>query len=76
MAATALLFGGAAATAWAGDSHDTLPGADTALVQVFVNSEADVDKLSAKYDLAEYKRSRTTARSSSTSTSTPRSAPS
>ena len=55
VAATALLSG-AAGTAWAGDSHDTLPGADTALVQVFVNSEADVDKLSAKYDLAEYKQ--------------------
>ena len=55
VAATALLFGGAG-TAWAGDSHDLLPGADTALVQVFVNSEADVDKLSAKYDLAEYKQ--------------------
>ena len=55
VAATALLFGGAG-TAWAGDSHDMLPGADTALVQVFVNSEADVDKLSTKYDLAEYKQ--------------------
>ena len=56
VAATALLLGGAATSAWAGDSHDMLPGADTALVQVFVNSEADVDKLSAKYDLAEYKQ--------------------
>ena len=55
VAATALLLG-ATAPAWAGDSHDMLPGADTALVQVFVNSEADVDKLSAKYDLAEYKQ--------------------
>ena len=55
VAATALLLGGAG-TAWAGDSHDMLPGADTALVQVFVNSEADVDKLSSKYDLAEYKQ--------------------
>ena len=55
VAATALLLGGAG-PAWAGDSHDLLPGADTALVQVFVNSEADVDKLSATYDLAEYKQ--------------------
>ena len=55
VAATALLLGGAG-TAWAGDSHDLLPGADTALVQVFVNSEADVDRLSATYDLAEYKQ--------------------
>jgi hypothetical protein len=55
VAATALLFG-AAGTAWADDSHDLLPGADTALVQVFVNSVADVDWLSAKFDLAEYKQ--------------------
>jgi hypothetical protein len=47
-----LLFGSAGVAA----ANDTLPGADTALVQVFVDSEADVDKLSAQgFDLAEYK---------------------
>ncbi|MDA0160361.1 M14 family metallopeptidase [Solirubrobacter ginsenosidimutans] len=55
VAAAALLLGGAG-TAWADDSHDVLPGSDTALVQVFVNSEADVEKLSAEFDLAEYKQ--------------------
>ena len=55
VAAAALLLAGAG-NAWAADSHDLLPGSDTALVQVFVNSEADIDKLSAKYDLAEYKQ--------------------
>ncbi|WP_053225646.1 M14 family zinc carboxypeptidase [Solirubrobacter soli] len=54
MATTAALLFGSAGIA---SANDTLPGSDTALVQVFVDSEADVDKLSASgYDLAEYKK--------------------
>ena len=44
VAATALLLGGAG-TAFADDSHDTLPGADTALVRVTVPNQAEVDRL-------------------------------
>src|SRR4051812_2447070 len=50
-ASALLLFGAQTAVA-----SDTLPRSDTALVQAWVNSEADVDKLSSKYDLAEYKQ--------------------
>jgi hypothetical protein len=52
MAAVGLMLGGAASAA----ASDTLPGSDTSLVQVWVNSEADVDRLSTSYDLAEYKK--------------------
>ncbi len=52
MATAALLFGaGGPALA-----SDELPDADTALVQVFVDSETDVGALSERYDLAEYKQ--------------------
>jgi hypothetical protein len=53
VAASALLFtGGGLAYA-----SDNLPAADTSLVEVYVNSEADIDQLVADgYDLAEYKR--------------------
>ena len=51
--ATAALLLSAGGTAFA---DDTLPGSDTALVEVYVPSEADVDKLAQSYDLAEYKR--------------------
>ncbi len=51
--ATAALLLGAGGTAFA---DDTLPGSDTALVEVYVPSQADVDKLAQSYDLAEYKR--------------------
>ncbi|MBE2318009.1 chitobiase/beta-hexosaminidase C-terminal domain-containing protein [Solirubrobacter sp. CPCC 204708] len=53
VAASALLLsGGNLAFA-----HDEIPSSDTALVEVYVNSEADVDALvSAGFDLAEYKR--------------------
>jgi hypothetical protein len=54
LAATAALVLAGTGTAFA-DEHDLLPGAEDALVQVFVDSEADVDKLSSTYDLAEYK---------------------
>jgi hypothetical protein len=55
VAATALLLGGAGA-AYADDSHDTLPGGDTALVRVTVPSQADVDRLlNSSYDVVEYK---------------------
>jgi Zinc carboxypeptidase/Chitobiase/beta-hexosaminidase C-terminal domain len=57
LAATVALVLGSAGAAFA-DEHgvaDKLPGAEDALVQVFVDSEADVDKLSTTYDLAEYK---------------------
>jgi hypothetical protein len=54
LAATVALVLGGTGTAFA-DEHDLLPGAEDALVEVFVDSEADVDKLSATYDLAEYK---------------------
>ena len=52
-ASAALLFGVAALPAWA---SDTLPGADTALVEVVVPNQAAVDKVVANYDAAEYKR--------------------
>jgi hypothetical protein len=51
-AAAAVLLG----TGGVARASDELPNYDTALVQVFVKSQADVDKLSATYDLAEYKR--------------------
>ena len=53
VAATAALLLGVAGTALA---NDTLPGADTALVEVVVPNQADVDKVVATYDAAEYKR--------------------
>jgi hypothetical protein len=55
VAATALLLG-SASFAYADDSHDTLPGGDTALVRVTVPSQADVDRLvNSDYDVVEYK---------------------
>ena len=66
VAAAALLLS-AGGTAFA---DDTLPGSDTALVEVYVPSEADVDKLAESYDLAEYKRVEDDGRSCSTSTPT------
>ena len=52
-AASALLFSGGG-LAYA-DNH--LPASDTSLIEVFVNSESDIDKLIADgFDLAEYKR--------------------
>ena len=52
-AASALLFSGGG-LAYA-DSD--LPAADTSLIEVYVNSESDIDKLIAEdFDLAEYKR--------------------
>jgi hypothetical protein len=53
VAASALLFtGGGLAYA-----SDHLPASDTSLIEVYVNSESDIDKLIADdFDLAEYKR--------------------
>jgi hypothetical protein len=53
VAASAALLFGVSGPAWA---SDVLPGADTALVEVVVPSQADVDKVVANYDAAEYKR--------------------
>ena len=48
----ALLFGSTGPAL----ASDALPEADSALVQVFVDSAADVDRLNEQYDLAEYKQ--------------------
>ena len=52
-ASAALLLSVAALPAWA---SDTLPTADTALVEVVVPNQAAVEKVIANYDAAEYKR--------------------
>ena len=52
IAAAALALGVAAPAVAA----DELPGADTALVQVFVDGDTDVAALSERYDVAEYKQ--------------------
>src|SRR5688572_16841740 len=53
LAASALLFSGGG-LAYA---DDDLPAADTSLIEVYVDSESDIDALIADdFDLAEYKR--------------------
>ena len=53
-------------------ADNDFPDADSSLIEVYVQSESDIDKLVADgFDLAEYKRVEDDGRSSSPSTPTP-----